>query len=71
MSDMKREREFIHAMASPLAGIEMILDSVIEDINDEGVDPNGYGERVKEAMTGIEKLKELLKERREEVLNGK
>lgn len=49
----------------------MILDSVIEDINDEGIDPKGYGERVKEAMTGIEKLKELLKERREEVLSGK
>lgn len=71
MSDMKREREFIHAMASPLAGVEMILESVMDDIKDKQEDPDGYGERVQEALNGLEKLKGLLKERREEVLSGK
>ncbi|WPU64735.1 hypothetical protein [Peredibacter starrii] len=71
MADQKREREFIHALASPLAGIEMILESVMDDIQDKGEDPEGYGERVREALNGLEKLKILLKERREEVLSDK
>ena len=71
MKDQSREREFIHAMASPLAGIEMILESVLEDITDKGDDPEGYGERVKDALTGLEKMKILLKERRQEVLSDK
>lgn len=71
MSDDKKEREFIHAIASPLAGIEMILDSVLEDLNDTPPDPMGYGERIREVMIGVEKMKVLLKERREEVLSGK
>ena len=71
MSDSKKEREFIHAIASPLAGIEMIVDSVLEDVTASGEDPMGYGERLQEVMTGLEKMKNLLKERREEVLSGK
>ena len=66
-----KEREFIHAMASPLAGIEMILESVVEDVKDSGEDPMGYGERLKDVMAGIEKMKILLKARREEVVGGK
>lgn len=66
-----KEREFIHAMASPLAGIEMILESVVEDVKDSGEDPMGLQERLKDVMMGIEKMKILLKERREEVLSGK
>lgn len=69
MSD-KRDREFIHAMASPLAGIEMILESVIEDL--EGAsDELMIGERVKDSLKGIERLRTLLAERREEIINGK
>lgn len=66
-----KEREFIHAMASPLAGIEMILESVVEDVKDSGEDPMGLNERLKDVMLGIEKMKTLLRERREEVLGGK
>lgn len=71
MKDQSREREFIHAMASPLAGIEMILESVLEDITDKGDDSDGYGERVRDALSGLEKMKILLKERRQEILNDK
>lgn len=69
MSDNKKEREFIHALASPLAGIEMILESVLEDVQDAGDDSAGYGERVRDALQGIEKLKNILNSRREEVLS--
>lgn len=66
----KRDREFIHAMASPLAGIEMILESVVEDL--EGKEDELFiGERVKDSLKGIEKLRTLLAERREEIINGK
>lgn len=71
MKDQSREREFIHAMASPLAGIEMILESVLEDITDKGDDSDGYSERVRDALSGLEKMKILLKERRQEILNDK
>jgi hypothetical protein len=71
MSENKKELEFIHALASPLAGVEMILESVIEDVAALAVDPDGYGERLKDVMAGIEKMKVLLKERREEVLDVK
>lgn len=69
--DKSKERQFIHALASPLAGVEMILESIIEDVAAEANDPQGYGERLSEVMVGIEKLKTLLKERREEVLSDK
>lgn len=70
MKENEKERVFIHAMASPLAGIEMILESVIEDMVSAG-DSNGYEERLKDVISGIEKMKTLLKERREEVLSVK
>lgn len=71
MSDAKKEREFIHAIASPLAGIEMIVASVLDDIADAGEDPAGYGERLKDAMSGLEKMKDMLNSRRQEVLSDK
>lgn len=71
MTENEKERVFIHAIASPLAGIEMILESVIEDVASAGEDTEGYGERLKDVMSGIEKMKILLKERRQEVLSVK
>lgn len=66
-----KDRAFIHALASPLAGIEMILESIAEDLATQSEDPMGVGERLNEVMNGIEKMKTLLKNRREEVLNDK
>jgi signal transduction histidine kinase len=66
-----KERQFVHALASPLAGIEMILESVIEDLASDPADAMGYKERLNDIMAGIEKMKVLLKERREEVLSDK
>ncbi len=69
MSDSKKEREFIHALASPIAGVEMIVESMIDDLDQLGDDSAGFGERLKVVMSGIEKVKMILNSRREEVLS--
>jgi hypothetical protein len=67
----EKEREFIHALASPLAGVEMILESIVDDLKAEASDPMGFGERLTDVMAGIERMKTLLKDRRKEVLSDK
>lgn len=69
MSDKQKEREFIHALASPIAGVEMILESILDDVKAAGEDPAGYEERLTDIMTGIEKIKTILHNRRQEVLS--
>ncbi len=53
------EDEFLHAIASPMSGIELLLDSVVEDLPKNSETEAG----VLGALEGIKKLKVLLKAR--------
>lgn len=51
--------KLLHDLASPIGGVEMLLDSLLEDLP-EGADPQAIRERVAEAMKGVERIKEIL-----------
>jgi hypothetical protein len=67
----EKEREFIHALASPLAGVEMILELFVFYLKAVASEKIGFGERLTDVMAGIERMKTLLKDRRKEVLSDK
>lgn len=65
----KDENEFIHALASPIGGVELLLEMTMEDLMSGDVDIHLLKEKIFEAMAGVERVKVILTKRRSE-LNG-
>lgn len=60
-----REEKFLHDISSPLGGIEILLETLLDDVPDK--DTTGMRERVLEALRGLRKIRDLLETRRDEV----
>ena len=60
-----KERKFLHDLASPLAGVSLIAETLLADIPEP--DANMVRERVEEVLAGMERMKQLLNARREEI----
>lgn len=59
------EQEFLHDLASPLAGIELILETVINDISP--LEDSSVQERLQEVLRGVDRIRHLLDDRRQKV----
>ena len=65
---MKKEREFLHDLASPIATAKLLLEAAIEDCEAAG-DEAGEA-RLKKVMAAVEKISTLLTDRRDEMEDG-
>jgi hypothetical protein len=60
------ERNFLHDLSSPLAGVQLVLETLVADVP-KG-DPTGMLRRIEIALRGVEKMKRLMEVRREDLL---
>lgn len=63
----KDERKFLHDLASPLATLNLLLETTIAKVEAAGIPPDLI-ERIKKSRNQVEKLNTLLRDRRETLL---
>jgi len=67
---MRKEREFLHAIASPLATAQLLLCSALEDLVQQASSDPQKTEDLTDAGDALEEAIKMLKERREELVQA-
>ena len=57
-----KDENFLHDLASPLAGVELLIETLFADIPLD--DATNMRERLQEALRGIDRIRHLLEEKR-------
>lgn len=60
----KEERKFLHDVASPLATLNLLLETAVNKAQSGGI-PADFIERLKKAQNQIERINSLVRDRRE------
>ncbi len=67
--EAKEERAFLHDLASPLSTLLFLLDIIMADIKKKSGETAPELEKIKQSLELVDRIKKLLEQRRETVIN--